>query len=1011
MRLFKAAPRFMPLLCASALAGAGCFGSRGKVVPAMADAGIAPVRVNAATAGSATAVTNALVKKQLDDLQTRALRRKRLAPRTLVFSRSQVKYGLHLNYYHTWIDRPLFVDRAYRVPSPFMTPEPSFKRILQEMALYDMDGMAFFPETSGRMGVFDLADRAGVPNVTVLPEFIPSRDLALKIKVLEKALACRSAQRLNGKLLITSYNAGELKPAEWKDVLTALRARFGDVFIFLPALTAGADLRGAFDAGAVIPDVELEGVKAYLRAYLDVCDGIYFHYPAAFRNIDRTFDAAFYRDLFIPLWKSVLAEPAYRNKYFGLSAYRAHMNPDRANSLHEDLTRTMRRSFEAAMDADPDVIVLPEWDECNENTCWRPTAYGGTASQRIVRYYMSRIRGKEPTPRPGDDASVPNLIFSTRKMATLGEDLVFEALNVPDGSPACVYSAEVELFDENGRRVACFEPVVIDSTRLQETRWRLATEASPEVRALVPAVTVKGYGGQGTQRFEGFHPVQLRATWNWDYLCVRQPLRDLIRPVKASLVREKGSDRPDGSFLLSGTVEAPEPLALVEVLGDDDEVYAVDPADEFFRNNPDREIVCIDYRAPGNKPLQLDGTVTLENAEADWFSFGNIKKMVKVPSGQPGIKKDVVKLNSQVSPHKRWIGLAVPSKDSTNANLVLTFDGIDVRWPLRDVFAQGMLGYAGDKGLTVTVSPYRRLPDMPAHLDRKDASFRTRVWPETAGELFHIRATAKSGRVYRSLPVVALPLGGDRPEGTRVLRVYSGRDRRGVDVRVAADRVPDLTYEFKPERGDVLLTSAGRPFWASMGGFVNASTGHGGSTDIIEGNALPETFGRTAPTWERDGEGHACLRFDGKATYLKLPREALPRLGAFTLELDVKPDEARDQILFINRIGHMQNSLALEVRKGKLYGSYRSVDLETHLFPTGLDVPAGTWSMIRVAYDFERIRLSVNGKEEAFPFNLYGCNLGCSLIGDGFGQRYKSQRMRFKGLLRGLRIRHGMAMD
>ena len=342
MRTSVAVARFLPLFCAVALAGAGCFRSREAAVPISAETGLFPVRADTAVSDPSAAVTNALVRRQLENLQASAMQRKRLAPRTLVFSRSQVKYGLHMNYYHTWIDRPLFVNRAYRVPSLFMTPEPSFQRILQEVALYDLDGLAFFPETTGRMGVFDMADRADVPGVTVLPEFISERNLELKMKVVEKALACRSAQRLNGKLLITSYNAGALTPAEWKDLLAALRARFGDVFIFLPALTAGADLRGAFGAGSLIPDADMEKAKAYLRSYLDVCDGIYFHYPAAFRNLDRTFDAAFYRDLFIPLWKSVLAEPAYHSKYFGLSAYRAHMNPDRAHTLHEDLTRTMR---------------------------------------------------------------------------------------------------------------------------------------------------------------------------------------------------------------------------------------------------------------------------------------------------------------------------------------------------------------------------------------------------------------------------------------------------------------------------------------------------------------------------------------------------------------------------------------------------------------------------------------------------------------------------------------------
>ena len=73
------------------------------------------------------------------------------------------------------------------------------------------------------------------------------------------------------------------------------------------------------------------------------------------------------------------------------------------------------------MAARPDVILLPEWDEFNENTCFRPTVYGGTTTQRIMRYYEPDQR-VDPTPVPGDDTSIPNLILSARKCVTLGEE-------------------------------------------------------------------------------------------------------------------------------------------------------------------------------------------------------------------------------------------------------------------------------------------------------------------------------------------------------------------------------------------------------------------------------------------------------------------------------------------------------------------------------------------------------------------------------------------------------------
>ena len=358
----------------------------------------------------AQAAARAEQEKVLAEVRAKADARVPLTPRPLVYSRSQMKYGLELNYYHTWNDRPLLVNRAYRVPAQYVTPLPGYARQLQEVVRYDMDGLAFFPETKGRLGMFEVHGQTGVAGVGLLPEFFPKPgedEVANKAEVIERALKCPSAPRLEGKVLITSYAANALTPAQWGQMLAALRARVGDKFLFLPALTDGAELRAAFSTGEPITRAQVEQTQRNLRAYLDVCDGIYFHYPAAFRTTDRVFDEAFYRGVFIPVFKSVLSEEPYRRKYLGLSAYKSHMSPDRGNNLHEDGTRTLRRSIEAAMDARPDVLVLPEWDEFNENTCWRPTVYGSNTTQRIVRYYMSRIKNVAPTPVPDDDAGIP----------------------------------------------------------------------------------------------------------------------------------------------------------------------------------------------------------------------------------------------------------------------------------------------------------------------------------------------------------------------------------------------------------------------------------------------------------------------------------------------------------------------------------------------------------------------------------------------------------------------------
>jgi hypothetical protein len=93
-----------------------------------------------------------------------AAERTSVTKRTLVFSRSQMKYGLDDNYLRRWVDRPLLIDPALRVNErKYAMALPSYRRILKTVASYGLDGLAFFPETSGRMGAFEFTDELNVP--------------------------------------------------------------------------------------------------------------------------------------------------------------------------------------------------------------------------------------------------------------------------------------------------------------------------------------------------------------------------------------------------------------------------------------------------------------------------------------------------------------------------------------------------------------------------------------------------------------------------------------------------------------------------------------------------------------------------------------------------------------------------------------------------------------------------------------------------------------------------------
>lgn len=934
-------------------------------------------------------------EQALAEIRVQAQARVALAPRPLVYSRSQMKYGLERNYYHQWNDRPLLVNRAYRETTPYITSPSSYRRMLEEVAKYDLDGLAFLPETKGRLEMFEVHEQANVPGVGLLPEFLGAytpEHVRQKGDALERALKSTLSPRLEGKLIITSYDTQSLSPAEWRQTLAALRERVGDRFVFLAALGNVVNLRTQLLRGEFPSRAAIEKEKAYLREYLDVCDGIYFNYPPALRHKDHTFDAAFYREVLIPIFKSVLSEPAYRHKHLGLSAYRAHMSPDRGNNLHEDFTRTLRWSLEAALEARPEVIILPEWDEQNENTSFRPTAYGGTTSQRLLRYYMSRLKSVAPTPVPGDDTSLPNLILSTRKVLTLGEVVTVELLNVPDEATSHRYQVEFAWQDEKGRLVRRFEPVTFDTAKLQEQRFSFPSETIPEVLALVPVLTVRNYKGRELRLENGFHPVQLRATWNWDYLAVRQPLRDLLQPHEVKLAWEPPAG-PGSPLVLAGQVKAPQELGLVELLGDDDEVYAVDARGEFFRDDPNHELFLIEYRSL--KDTSMKGALTLKHALSPvWLTTG--PPLAVVDTKEPVLSQRI-ELETAVSEHVRWIYFAVPRERLPAAELEFAFDKARFTVALGEVLARRMLARDFAEAIHISVQPYRRQIDLPGHLNQREVSFRVPVWPEIATEQYHLRLTTVKGQVYRSRPLL-LPA-SETPRTP--LRVYSETQRGGVDIPVAASRIPVLNYEFDPARGAVLLAGADRPFWAALGGFTSTTTGRGSPNGLFRGSRgqYPAAATRSAPAWVED-EGRFCLEFDGQGNYLELPRETLPARGAYTLSCDLKPLTDQDQCLLVNRVGGSQKGLALHIRNGKLVANFVDKDWQLQVFATGLAAPAGQWSTLRLCYDFTNLTLSLNGASESFPLTLPASNIGFTLIGEGWLNNW------FHGRLRNLTITH-----
>lgn len=859
---------------------------------------------------------------------------------------------------------------------------------------YGLDGFAFFPETKGRLAIFDLADHAGVEKFQLLPELViydKEHPMDTAAAVIKRALKDPRSARVNGQVLFSGYSSEEFTPAQWKEMLTELRERTGP-FLFVPSLaTATQKIRIAYLAGRPITQQAVEDAQQFLRSYLDVCDGIYFNYPPALQNPDGTFDDDFYRNICIPIFQSVLTEPKYKDKLFGLSAYRSHFNPDhgRARGFLENLTRTLRSTLSIAMEAQPDFINLPEWDEFNENTVFMPTIFGGTTTGRIIRYYTSKMRGTPLQPMEGDNTAVPNLILSSRKTVVLGEVLEFELLHIPDSSEQGEYTARLSLVNEDGKVVKQFDPLSFKKGELTEHRLSFPTEEAPSTVALSPQLVIEGDGAEPITINQGLHHTQIRATWNWDYLAVRQPLRDLPASAQASLTASEPQSE-DGSFLLTANASVDEEIEMAEILGDDDVVYAYDQDNEFSRADESKDIILIDLRAL--TPIESDVEISVAGSTPKWITNFDI---LHKEGGSVAIRGGTVKYRGLVSSDRRWLYLVLDKKDRAEASITARIDGEKFSWPVADIFKEKMSSRLFGSGVHATLSPYQKQIDLPVSVNKKDISFKVRVWPEIVTEQYHLQLTTKTGKVFRS-GIALVPWAREGNEAP--LRIYSSTRMQGMNVNVRTNRIPDIAYEFSPARGNVLLTKAGRPFYAALGGLMGPITGRG--TDQMQFWIQRDSIKQPAPRWVGEPTD-PMLDFNGHENFLLMPIETLPHRGSFTITMEFKLRTSANQTLLAGIVSPTSPALSLSVHDGRLTACFYNEARERFFFDGDLSVPTETWNTLEVRYDFENMTLRLNGEERTFPCKLPARNASLSLIGPE-----KLKWPAFDGWLRKLEIRH-----
>ena len=923
--------------------------------------------------------------------------RPRAADRTYIFSRSQLKYGLESDsYLNRWVDRPLFVNPELKEEGDEgRITYPSFVRIQQNYKNYGLDGMAFFPETSGRSLAYEYTKRSGQDGFSLLTEFTTIDGKPSKSDVLKMALENSASLRFKGKVVITSYGADRKPVSYWTKIIADLKKQHGDSFLFLPSITrfAGESASAWLDKfhANTITEQDIVKIKADLREWLRATDGIYFASISSVRDSDRRFDAVFYREFVIRVMRSVLAEPEFSGKYFGLQAQVGHENVTRFGyTFDSNATKTLRQSLTTALEAQPDIINIPEWDEQNENTSLRPTVYNGTSSLRIMRYYMAGQRKATLEPLPQDDTSVPNLILSYRKLLTLGEEMQLELLNIPDTPQSAAYSVQLSLVDAAGKSVYESPRVAFDGKALQERTLTIPSETLAAHRLLFPRLTVTT-GNRQQQFGEGLHYIELRPTWNWDYKWVKTPLRDLMAAQNVSLQ----VFAPDAQKTRTVTAQfaTNEPLAYVELLDNDDVVYSAGGNDE-WRENAEQVILSLAWQSPHatSKPLLVPGSITLQNATGRWQTFEGRNAPLLKEQTLSGIKAGV---------WQRRVLVAVPRSAVAAALLQINLPGVyEGNVKVQEIMDRTVFAVPGPNRFNLAISRYVRQLSMPNHLKQQQVQFTTPILADLPNSVLHLQAIGVSGKTYRSQPVVL----GQATTQTKKIEVYSSTQSAPVAAQVAAANVPDIRYEFNPANGSALFTAAGRPFWGILGGYFTQVTERGGGesgdgTPFIGSKGYPENALQSAPSWVKD-EGTDALQFDGIGTFLSLPQGVIPRRAGYTIEMDIKPENSTGKQIIIAHLSYYPGSLMVYTENGILKADFLGEKKGAANLNSQLALPAGQWSKLTIRCNQNQLIFDVNGKvSRTLTVPGPGLYETATVVG-GYGENW------FKGMIKSLRINH-----
>ena len=872
---------------------------------------------------------------------------------------------------------------------------------------YGLDGFAFFPAPH-RIDLWRAQDSAveGVAlvpiiNFTGLMGLGVDRDIA-QLKI---ALANKRGPEVNGKKLILSYWCDRSnKPEQLKEKLDKAHAELGDGFVFMCATSWDV---GNFEWRRTgrLSETTKAKLKNRFRDYLRVSDGIILDGTMAnhaITNSTRVFSAGYHREV-CRFARETVDEPEFRDKkLLGFTLSLGHQNAyGQSFTANAMGTETLRQSFENVIAAKPDVILIPEWDECNESTSWKPTLYNGYSTKRLYRYYDSLMRGRPQTVMKGDDTSVPNLIVSYRRLVAPGEWLYFEVVNVPDGARDGTVSCALDLTDENGETIWELPAKELREDELSSAWWDVPSEDLAE-KARAVGVRLrwrKNFFVRGTID-EGLHPIDIAPANSWCLKDVKQPIRDLAPVTDCSFGWEGENVRAE--------VSCDEPIRHAMLVGNGWIQYIHNPSSECSRFREDDVYAVFEVSSCAPKLIDLNqpdfSYVVPGVSEAEWLCQKDV-------TNGDTYRTDFICTSSDP------IYLRLPKARLGDAKLQIDFRGskngtsVDFRGEvdLQKAFDERAYAVGTTGTVEFAVARFGLQSRYPSALATHEFSFEVKPDADRLSMAYCLQLVTMSGKTWRSRPLVREP-----SSQVMTTRVWSALRQKAVDVRLPRARVPRLAYDFSPRAGDVVPVKSGERHFFGLAGAPQSMVTLWNRGSEVTGcfdprGAIFGTTCETHPVRERGTDGEWALVFNGKRTYVSLPHETLPQWAGSVVTLEVNQDTvgaSRQETVLCSRRSNRCGVFDLVLDKGEPVLRCLSVDTLASTVSmelrSGVKLSPGVWHRLEIRNDAEMLTLTVDGRSISKPLRMPGIFMNTGIIGGA----EKNNTSFFTGKIRRLVIDH-----